>query len=78
MPTPGRIPDIPLVANWAAEATQGHKPAIFTHTAFGKGALEQLDTLESVSVKPRSIAVSELYGPALPKGCIILSVYAPK
>jgi phosphotriesterase-related protein len=33
---------------------------IFTHTANGKGALEQLDILESVGVKPQNIAIGHL------------------
>ncbi len=41
--------------------------SIFTHTAFGQGALEQLDTLESVGVKPRSIAIGHLGGLVDPK-----------
>jgi predicted metal-dependent phosphotriesterase family hydrolase len=35
--------------------------------AFGKGALEQLDTLQSVGVEPRSIAIGHLGGRLDPK-----------
>jgi len=40
---------------------------IFTHTAFGRGAVEQLDTLESAGVNPRSIAIGHLGGLLDPK-----------
>ena len=40
---------------------------IFTHTAFGKGAEEQLDTLEAVGVKPGRIAIGHLGGLLDPK-----------
>jgi phosphotriesterase-related protein len=36
--------------------------AIFTHTNFGKGALEQLDTLESVGVNPARVVVGHVGG----------------
>jgi phosphotriesterase-related protein len=39
---------------------------IFTHTNMGKGALEQLDVLESVGVKPERVAVGHLGGIADP------------
>ena len=35
---------------------------IFTHTNFGKGALEQLDLLESVGVPPQRIAIGHVGG----------------
>jgi phosphotriesterase-related protein len=35
---------------------------IFTHTNFGKGALEQLDTLESLGVNPRRVAIGHVGG----------------
>ena len=41
--------------------------AIFTHTNMGKGALEQLDVLESVGVKPERVAIGHLGGLADPK-----------
>jgi phosphotriesterase-related protein len=36
--------------------------AIFTHTNFGKGALEQLDLFESVGVKPGRVAIGHIGG----------------
>jgi phosphotriesterase-related protein len=39
---------------------------IFTHTNMGKGALEQLDVLESVGVKPERVAIGHLGGIADP------------
>ena len=36
--------------------------AIFTHTNFGKGAMEQLDLLESMGVKPDRVAVGHVGG----------------
>src|SRR5579871_4532407 len=36
--------------------------AIFTHTNFGKGALEQLDLLESAGVKPERVAIGHVGG----------------
>jgi phosphotriesterase-related protein len=35
---------------------------IFTHTAFGKGAIEQLDVLESIGVKPQRIVIGHVGG----------------
>jgi predicted metal-dependent phosphotriesterase family hydrolase len=40
---------------------------IFTHTNEGKGALEQLDVLESVGVKPGRVAIGHLGGVTDPK-----------
>ena len=40
---------------------------IFTHTAFGKGAIEQLDVLESVGVNPQHIAIGHVGGLTDPK-----------
>ena len=40
---------------------------IFTHTNFGKAALEQLDIFESVGVKPRSVAIGHVGGLLDPK-----------
>jgi phosphotriesterase-related protein len=45
---------------------------IFTHTAFGKGAVEQLDVFESVGVKPSSVCIGHVGGlrdpdPQIPK-----------
>jgi len=41
--------------------------AIFTHTNFGKGALEQLDLLESMGVKPERVAIGHVGGLMDPK-----------
>jgi phosphotriesterase-related protein len=35
---------------------------IFTHTNFGKGSLEQLDTFESLGVNPRHVAIGHVGG----------------
>lgn len=40
---------------------------IFTHTNFGKAALEQLDIFESVGVKPQSVAIGHVGGLLDPK-----------
>jgi len=40
--------------------------AIFTHTNFGKGAVEQLDVFESVGVKPNRICIGHVGGLAEP------------
>ncbi len=45
---------------------------IFTHTAFGKGAVEQLDVFESVGVKPHAVCIGHVGGlrdadPVIPK-----------
>ena len=40
---------------------------IFTHTNMGKGALEQLDVLESAGVKPERVAIGHLGGLTDPK-----------
>jgi phosphotriesterase-related protein len=41
--------------------------AVFTHTNFGKGAMEQLDVLESVGVKPDRVAIGHIGGLTDPK-----------
>ncbi len=41
--------------------------AIFTHTNFGKGALEQLDLLESMGVNPGRVAIGHMGGLNDPK-----------
>lgn len=46
-----------------------HLP-IFTHTNMGKGALEQLDVLESVGVEPARVAIGHLGGLADPRAKI--------
>jgi phosphotriesterase-related protein len=40
---------------------------IFTHTNMGKGALEQLEVLESVGVRPERVAIGHLGGLTDPK-----------
>jgi phosphotriesterase-related protein len=40
---------------------------IFTHTNFGKGAIEQLDVLESIGVKPQRVVIGHVGGLADPK-----------
>ena len=60
-------PDERKVFRAVGKAHKATNLPIFTHTAFGKGALEQLDTLESVGVKPRSIAIGHLGGLLDPK-----------
>lgn len=40
---------------------------VFTHTNFGKGAIEQLDVLESVGVKPQRVAIGHVGGLTDPK-----------
>jgi phosphotriesterase-related protein len=40
---------------------------IFTHTGYGKGAVEQLDVLESVGVKPQRIVIGHIGGLSDPK-----------
>ncbi len=69
------------IGSWAAEISADEKKvfravgrahletnlAIFTHTAFGRGALEQLDILESVGVKPQNIVIGHVGGLIDPK-----------
>lgn len=55
-------PDERKVFRAVGKAHKATNLPIFTHTAFGKGAMDQLDTLESVGVKPRSIAIGHLGG----------------
>jgi len=55
-------PDERKVFRAVGRAHKSTNLPIFTHTAFGKGAVEQLDTLESVGVKPASIAIGHLGG----------------
>jgi predicted metal-dependent phosphotriesterase family hydrolase len=45
--------------------------AVFTHTNFGKGAMEQLDVLESVGVKPERVAIGHVGGLTDPKAEIL-------
>jgi phosphotriesterase-related protein len=48
--------------------------AVFTHTNFGKGAMEQLDVLESVGVKPERVAIGHLGGLTDPKAEILKAI----
>lgn len=48
--------------------------AVFTHTNFGKGAMEQLDVLESVGVKPQRVAIGHLGGLADPKAGLLKAI----
>ncbi len=47
---------------------------IFTHTAYGKGAMEQLDLLESVGVKPQHVAIGHIGGLADPKVEVVMDL----
>jgi phosphotriesterase-related protein len=47
---------------------------IFTHTAYGKGAMEQLDLLESAGVKPQRIAIGHVGGLADPKAEVVKEI----
>lgn len=44
---------------------------IFTHTDFGKGALEQLDLLESMGVRPSCVAIGHIGGLQDPKAEVV-------
>ena len=69
------------IGSWAAEISPDEKKVfravgrahletnlpIFTHTAFGRGALEQLDILESVGVKPPRVVIGHVGGLIDPK-----------
>jgi phosphotriesterase-related protein len=48
--------------------------AVFTHTNFGKGAMEQLDVLESVGVKPERVAIGHLGGLTDPKAEVLKAI----
>lgn len=48
--------------------------AVFTHTNFGKGAMEQLDLLESVGVKPGRVAIGHVGGLSDPKAELIKAI----
>ncbi|MBZ5619058.1 MAG: hypothetical protein LAQ69_10090 [Acidobacteriia bacterium] len=55
-------PDERKVFRAIAKAHQETNLAIFTHTNFGKGALEQLDLFESMGVKPGRVAIGHVGG----------------
>jgi phosphotriesterase-related protein len=48
--------------------------AVFTHTNFGKGAIEQLDVLESVGVKPERVAIGHIGGLTDPKAEVLKAI----
>jgi phosphotriesterase-related protein len=48
--------------------------AVFTHTNFGKGAMEQLDVLESAGVKPGRVAIGHVGGLTDPKAETIKAI----
>ena len=60
-------PDEKKVFRAVGKAHNATNLPIFTHTAFGHGALDQLDVLESVGVKPQSIVIGHLGGLIDPK-----------
>ena len=55
-------PDERKVFRAVARAHRATSLAIVTHTNFGKGALEQLDLLESAGVKPGRVAIGHVGG----------------
>jgi phosphotriesterase-related protein len=55
-------PDERKVFRAVAKVHRATDLAIVTHTNFGKGALEQLDALESTGVKPARIAIGHVGG----------------
>ena len=60
-------PDEKKVFRGVGKAHKATNLPIFTHTAFGHGALDQLDVLESAGVKAQSIAIGHLGGLIDPK-----------
>jgi len=48
--------------------------AVFTHTNFGKGAMEQLEVLESVGVKPERVAIGHVGGLTDPKAEVVKAI----
>jgi phosphotriesterase-related protein len=48
--------------------------AVFTHTNFGKGAMEQLDVLESVGGKPERVAIGHVGGLTDPKAELLKAI----
>ena len=55
-------PDERKVFRAVGKAHRATNLPIFTHTNMGKGALEQLDVLESVGVRPERVAIGHLGG----------------
>ena len=55
-------PDERKVFRAVGKAHLETKLPIFTHTAFGKAAVDQLDILESMGVKPQRVAIGHLGG----------------
>jgi len=48
--------------------------AVFTHTNFGKGAIEQLDVLESMGVKPDRVAIGHVGGLTDPQAEVLRAI----
>jgi len=48
--------------------------AVFTHTNFGKGAMEQLDVLESVGVNPDRVAIGHIGGLTDPRAEVLKAI----
>jgi len=48
--------------------------AIFTHTNFGQGAMEQLDLLESVGVHPQRVAIGHVGGLTDPRAEVLKAI----
>jgi len=48
--------------------------AIFTHTNFGKGAMEQVDVLESVGVNPNRVAIGHIGGLTDPRAEVLKAI----
>jgi phosphotriesterase-related protein len=55
-------PDERKVFRAVGKAHRATNLPVFTHTNMGKGALEQLDVLESVGVHPTRVAIGHLAG----------------
>ena len=60
-------PDERKVFRAVGKAHRATNLPIFTHTNMGKGALEQLDVLESAGVRPERVAIGHLGGVTDPK-----------
>jgi phosphotriesterase-related protein len=67
-------PDERKVFRAVARAHLATNLPIFTHTAYGKGAIEQLDLLESMGVKPQRIAIGHVGGLADPKAEVVKEI----
>jgi phosphotriesterase-related protein len=67
-------PDERKVFRAIARTHQETNLGIFTHTNFGKGALEQLDLFESMGVKPGRVAIGHVGGLIDPKAEVQKSI----